>query len=138
MVQDNNKNWIIRSNAAKLPDRQSHCRDARRLPCNHNSKVGLSSWWWPAWGVGATIDRTNVMPGTKVAYCPPLIELADAFLHQFTDHADEGRVHTDGRGAAHLDASFLAQRCGFVIQVIQHFHVIADKPNGHDHHMRKL
>lgn len=56
-----------------------------------------------------------------------------AFLNEITKCRDKLRMAADGTGAGHRDAKFVAEVAGFVIEVVQHFHMIRQETDRRDH-----
>src|SRR5262245_48083920 len=66
------------------------------------------------------------------AACSPktLLNLVvHALQNQFTDHADESRMHPDCRRTDNVESQLIRYLTRFNVEIIQDFHMIGNKPD---------
>ena len=95
-----------------------------RSPCSRSSR---DRCW-------AAIKRAHVVIGREFAETFSLGSV-HAFLDKFSDHPDELRMIAWGAGANHLNRMFVAKSSGFIVKVVENFHVIRQESDGRNQYL---
>jgi hypothetical protein len=60
---------------------------------------------------------------------------ANAFLDQFSNHFQKFGMHSHRAGAHQIHAVLARDVSRFGVQIVDHFHVIGNESDGHNHHV---
>ena len=80
---------------------------------------------------GAAILRADIVARAKHTQ-RPLRHLSHALQDELADHRDKPRIASGGSRPVERQAARFGRRARFGIQIVDHFHVIGHKPDGHN------
>src|SRR6266478_629878 len=109
----------------------------RRIGCSMCLRVspgisGRKGWLNTTWR-RAAIRWADIVAGAVIAQGQPWGAFS-ALEDQVADHRDELGVHAHCGRPHHSDAERLAEMASFGVQVIDHLHVVGEKPDRTDYY----
>ena len=63
------------------------------------------------------------------------ISSVDAFLNEFSDHADETRMIARSAGADHSNCVFIAESSRFIVKIVKDLHVVRQESDWRNDHL---